>query len=551
VDTTLLAARFGLNAIPFIVTGGGGTNYANGAAQAVASFASNGQGLPNNVPIVTQISNYLASVHHIANADALYMISAGANDLLYVQTPGVTVPSTYLMTQATTLAASVAVLQANGARTIVMLNVYDYARLVDANGHLSPGDAADYAQAQTFNAQIWSSLTAAGVNFIPADIDGLLKYVSKFGFTVATELASSPACTTPASLVCAPHQLVTPDAEQTYLFADSHHLTTAGQTIEADYIYSLLTAPSQISLLAESAVQVGLARASTIQQQIDLSGQHRGPNGINFWVSAGAAGLTVKNAPNFPNASGPPFGGTVGADYQFPGGVIVGAALTAGGMTQQFSSGGDFTQAGEALSLYAAYRSGPVWGNAVASYGLLQDHIARQVPLGIFTDQNSADTDGHSLALALRGGGDVTFGQVTTGPVAGVVMQQVHLHGFSETGTSGVTALSFSGQTRNSFVSQLGWRGSVDMGDWQPFAEADWNHEWSGGNRTITASLISIAAPPFTAAAAPVAANWASVLAGASYRLTPQVILRGAVSAMFANPQATGFGGGLGLNVSF
>jgi len=58
VDTTLLAARFGLNATPFIVTGGGGTNYANGAAQAVASFAINGQGLPNNVPIVTQISNY-------------------------------------------------------------------------------------------------------------------------------------------------------------------------------------------------------------------------------------------------------------------------------------------------------------------------------------------------------------------------------------------------------------------------------------------------------------------------------------------------------------
>jgi len=47
VDTTLLAARFGLNATPFIVTGGGGTNYANGAAQAVASFAINGQGLPN------------------------------------------------------------------------------------------------------------------------------------------------------------------------------------------------------------------------------------------------------------------------------------------------------------------------------------------------------------------------------------------------------------------------------------------------------------------------------------------------------------------------
>ncbi len=228
-------------------------------------------------------------------------------------------------------------------------------------------------------------------------------------------------------------------------------------------------------------MQGGLARATTIQQQIDLSAQHRGPNGINIWTSAGAGALTLKGAPDFPNASGPPFGGTVGADYQLPGGVIVGAALSAGGLTQRFSTGGNFSQVGEAMSLYAAYRSGPVWGNAVASYGLLQNHIARQVPLGMFTDRNSADTDGQSLALALRGGGDLTFGQVTTGPVAGIVMQQVRLNGFTEAGTSGVTALSFGGQTRNSLVSQLGWRGSVDLGNWQPFAEADWNHEWAAG----------------------------------------------------------------------
>ena len=95
------------------------------------------------------------------------------------------------------------------------------------------------------------------------------------------------------------------------------------------------------------------------------------------------------------------------------------------------------------------------------------------------------------------------------------MLQQVRLNGFTETGTSGVTALSFGSQTRNSFVSQLGWRGSVDLGDWQPFAELDWNHEWGGKNRTMTASLTSIAAPSWSAAAAPVASDWATVLLGA------------------------------------
>jgi outer membrane lipase/esterase len=41
------------------------------------------------------------------------------------------------------------------------------------------------------------------------------------------------------------------------------------------------------------------------------------------------------------------------------------------------------------------------------------------------------------------------------------------------------------------------------------------------------------------------------VLLGVSYKLTPQVILRGAVMTMFANPQVISYGGELGVNVSF
>jgi outer membrane lipase/esterase len=171
--------------------------------------------------------------------------------------------------------------------------------------------------------------------------------------------------------------------------------------------------------------------------------------------------------------------------------------------------------------------------------------------LGSFTDQNSGDSNGQSLALALRAGWDFKPGAVTTGPVAGMVLQQVRLDGFAETGTSGMTALSFASQTRNSAVTQLGWRGSVDMGNWQPFAEVDWNHDWAGKNRTISASLTSIAAPSYFAAAVPAASDWATVFLGASYKLSARVILHGAVSAVLVNPQVISYGGTLGLNVSF
>jgi outer membrane lipase/esterase len=559
VDTVQLAAKFGLSALPSTYPGGGGTNYANGSAQTVPTTADDGytHGLYNNVPIATQIYNYISSVHGAANPNALYMISYGGNDLIWLQNqaPPTLSPLPYIQSLATALTGSIASLQAAGARNIVVLNVYAFAKLVGPDGSLTPANATVVNEAATYSAEVWSDLGAAGVNFVSADVEGVLRYVSQnpttFGFTPATVLASSPACGTTVGLVCAPSQLVTPNAEQTYLWGDPNHLSTAGQTIEADYIYSLLAAPSEISLLAESAVQVGLTRTATIQRQIDLSGQHRGPNGVNAWVSAGADSLSFTNAANFPNSSGTPFGGTVGADYQTQGGAILGMAVTAGSQNQGFSTGGHFTQTGQALSLYAAYSAGPLWGNAIASYGLLQNNIARQVVIGNFIDQNDANADGHSLALALRGGYDFHIGAITTGPVVGAVLQQVRVDGFTETGTSGLSALSFGSQTRNSAVSQLGWRGSVDLGNWQPFADLEWNHEFASKNRMITTSLTSIAAPSWSADAIPIAANWATASVGVSYKVSPQVIVAAAASAMFASPQVSSYGGELAVNVSF
>jgi outer membrane lipase/esterase len=261
--------------------------------------------------------------------------------------------------------------------------------------------------------------------------------------------------------------------------------------------------------------------------------------------------MSVKNAPGFPSVSGIPFGGTVGVDYRPQGGVILGGAFTAAGQFQEFSTGGHFDQADEAISLYGAYKTGPVWGDVVATYDPFQDKITRKVPLGIFIDENTADTSGDSLGLALRLGGDFKLGKITTGPVAGAVLQRARLDGFTETGTSGVTALSFASQTQDSFVSQLGWRILVDMGNWQAFEEAEWNHEWADKNNTVTASLTSVAAPSYTMDAAPVASDWATASLGVSYKFNSQVTLRSAVSTVFLNPQVAIYGGELSMSVSF
>ena len=345
--------------------------------------------------------------------------------------------------------------------------------------------------------------------------------------------------------------ILTTAQQQTYLFIDGKHLTTAGHMIEADYEYSLLTAPSQISLIAESAVQGGLSRTATIQRQVEISGQDRGASGIKGWAAAGVSHLDINNASGFPGDSGTPFLGSVGVDYLTSIGVIIGGALSAGSQSQSFSTGGEFDQDTEAVSLYAAYNAGQVWSNAVVTYGFLQNSISRSVKLGIFTDRNHGDTSGQTLALALRGGVNFKSGQFTTGPLAGLVLQQVRLDDFTEIGTTGTTALAFDSRTRDSQITQLGWRGSMDLGDWQPFAEAAWNHEWRDENSDVTASLTSVSAPSFSASAVPIASDWGTASLGASYKINPQMLLWTALSGVFANSETTTYGVELGLSVSF
>jgi outer membrane lipase/esterase len=553
-NSIILASKFGLTASA-VGAPGGGTNYANGGSYTLTNNLPN----PNSVSIIQQIQNYLTFVKGNADPHALYVVKSGDNDLNY-STP---LPPTYLSDSASALATEVALLQAAGARTIMAPNSYNSAVYAGLGGDIDPGSAAQYAASVSYFSLRWADLQAAGVHFIPADIGSVFGYVvhnpTSFGFTASSVLAANgPAWNNPPppggsylnhALWALP---LTPTQQQTFLFVDNRHLTTAGQTIEADYEYSLLVAPSQISLVMENTVQKGLAIASSFQRQIDLSRQSHRARNTNFWAIIAPAYLRVKNAHGFPSASGVPFDGTIGVDYRTKCGALFGAGFTVGFQEQKFSKiGGHFDQVFEMPCLYASYKAGWFWGDVVATYGAFQNSIKRHVPLGIFTDDNKSRPDGSSLGLKVCLGGDLKTGKITTGPVVNMDFQQVHLRGFSETGASGVTALSFAGQTWDSFISQLGWRISGDVGKWQPFAHVRWNHEWGNRNNSVTASITSVVAPSYTMASTPVASDWADAWLGIAYHINSQVSIQGDVWGMFFNRRVETYGGQLGLNVNF
>jgi len=298
-------------------------------------------------------------------------------------------------------------------------------------------------------------------------------------------------------------------------------------------------------------MQSGLSRTATVQRQVELSGQNRGIPRINGWITGGYGYLKTESASYFPSVSGNPFQGMVGADYLNDSGFVLGGALTAGIQSQDFSTGGGFDQDEQTMSLYSAFNHKQYWGNIVASYGLLQNAVTRSVKLGIFTDRNTGDADGHSFSLAIRGGSDFKFDLFTIGPVLGAVFQEVHVDGYTEYGTTGVTALSFDSQTRNSQVSQLGLRGSIELGNWQPFAEATWNHEWNDEDRIVTSTLTSVSAPSYTTLVAPVNSDWGNATIGASYEISSGIMIWGAISEIFGNPEETNYSCEIGLRISF
>lgn len=556
VDTIQIAEKFGLTANP-VTMPGGGTNYANGSAQTYATTQENGfvHGLYNNVPVTVQIANYLNSVNGRANPQALYMISVGGNDLAWLNANPAVNPPGYIRSLADALGASIVDLHAAGAKNILVLNTYSYARVVQANGYVAPADMLNVEQSALYASYLWTTLRDAGVNFIPVDVENVLRYVSqnptKFGFTPASVLATNPACGAVSGLICTPTHLVSSDAQQTHLWGDPKHLATAGQTIEADYMYSLLTAPTNISFIAETAIQNGLSRTATIQRQIELSDQNRDKTKINGWLAAGYGYSKTDSESYSPTASGNPFQGMVGADYLTEAGFVLGGALAAGIQSQDFSTGGGFDQDEQLISLYSAYNHNQFWGNMVVSYGFLQTDITRSVKLGIFTDQNKGEADGHSLSLAIRGGSGFKIDQLTTGPVLGAIFQEAHIDGFTEHGTAGVTALSFNSQTRDSQVTQLGWKGSIELGNWQPFAEATWNHEWNDDDRTVATTLTSVSAPSYTTLATPVDPDWGNATIGVSYEIGRSALIWFTFSEVFGNSETTSYGGELGLRIRF
>ena len=198
-----------------------------------------------------------------------------------------------------------------------------------------------------------------------------------------------------------------------------------------------------------------------------------------------------------------------------------------GHLKSDFSGGrGNFKQDEIAGSLYAAFLGGPWWGTLIGTYGRLDYDVSRLVPIGITVQPNSGNTDGTNASVAAQAGFSFKNGLLTHGPVVGLTWQRVDVDGFTETGS--FTSLAFAGQTRNSAISSLGWRASLDLGMLRPFGQLVWNHELASTGRNVTASLTTTDAPSYYMPAVVLGKDWGTATIGANVILGPGVPCTGA-----------------------
>ncbi len=480
----------------------GGTNYAQGGAQALGNAPASRVG-PFNAqrPSATQISEYLAASGGRADPNALYSVWFGANDI-FTQLEGLlggTITQAQLSANIANTAnaevGQVARLQAAGARYVLVFAIPDIG--VTPAFASNPATTSVTAISSGYNTTLFNGLRASNLSVIPVDTNTLLAEVranaAAFGFTNIT----TPACQPIGSSALTCSAANTPaGAANTYLYADPVHPTSAAHAIVADFVKSLIDGPNAYSTMAEVPLATRAAHIRTLD-----SGLRTGGAGAVGRVSAFAAGDGGKSDISAnrlsPQTDSKNRSATAGVTFRASEAFTLGAAIGKTTADATMGSLGKFETDETLLSIFGSFKSNGLYANFMGTAADLKfDNVKRYVKLGQVTRTNSSSTKGSNASLGLGLGYDFAFGAVSVGPFIAYTAQNVTVNGFTENANAATalsTDLKIGEQTRASKITSIGGRASFDIGKWTPFARVSLEQESSRDERFVTATPVTIA----------------------------------------------------------
>lgn len=524
VAPEVAAAQLGLDLLP--VYGRGGTNYAIGGARVTA---------PNGItiPIATQVTNFLNAGGTFRPTDLVY-IQGGGNDFFAFQAGGGR-DNAILTNAANQLAATVRRIQDAGGERIVTF-------AIQSSGQ--PGIAL-------FNQTYASALAAANVNALYFRTDLLFNEIvanaASFGITNVT----GTACTG-SSLTCTRANLVAPNANETYLLADSVHPAGITQRIQGQAVAHLIKAPEQVAGLAYSG-------QALFRSQRDLfEGAERGTvaregGGAAVFGGLGYHYFSRDGSTQRVGLDQRGLATTLGVDFAASERVGLGVVGGYSDVDGDFEGGqGAFDAEAWSVSGYARLGVGPVRLLVDGSYGQVEyDDISRRVVLGPTFRESSGQTDGDYYALRGVLGADLlTAGELAIGPDVAVAYERLTIDGYAESGTRSTDA-SYGRQRLKSLTGRFGAAMHSTPGSLVRFAaRAGYEREFEDEGRLFT--ITPVGAPiSYTTAVARADRDYLSFAASADGSLGNALSVRGGVSGQVLRRDMDSVTAFAGLSLAF
>ncbi len=549
-----LGARYGISVRP--TTAPGGNNYAAGGGH--VAYAGDRLIGENAWSTDQQITAYLSSVNGQANPNALYTLYIGTNDLkslpggLFI-TPNLVDPQNLvaLSALANQTVGQAQRLSAAGVKYLLVPNIASTTKTQAA------ATAASFPWTQThadslsyYNQAVWNGLAARGINFIPVDFATVGDYVllnpARFGITETR--VTHPACGTVGVSDCTLANLVSPNAMNTHFFADTvGHAGGVAQKIQADYIYGLLVAPGQVSMLANHASISQIAMNYAYADQIFYSFRGEASGTFGGWTQGGVQQVDVTGGST--STSSTPYHGAVGMDYQYNEHVLLGGFVNYGQAKINYNSSGNFTQSGATLGAYAGYRASAIWANGLVAYTWLDNQLNRVTPIGITSFFNTSAVEGANISVVVQGGYDFDTSIVKHGPVLGYSYVNTHINGFTESGN--FTSLQFGDQTISAHVGSVGYQAQAKVGDWLPLAKVLYNRHFGQLDRAVTTTLTTETAPSYTMPAVGYGNQWTNLTAGLGYQINPKTVIRAHITQQVAQESVNSYNAMMSISSYF
>ncbi|MGZ8407391.1 MAG: autotransporter outer membrane beta-barrel domain-containing protein, partial [Caulobacteraceae bacterium] len=348
--------------------------------------------------------------------------------------------------------------------------------------------------------------------------------------------------------------LVTANAASTYLFADGVHPTAAGHRAIADLVISELAAPQQMSVLPEApliftgnatlAINTELARRSESSVE-----------GVHLFASGGYTnGKSDGQMIDIPQTDSDGLMVTGGASLTMSNGTTAGLALTLGRTRSSWGDHGGFDTDAAMLTAFGQYGGGD--GLYINAQGRVMDlgyNVERTFNLGPLVRTETSNPNGWGAGARLGAGYWFGMGGAMTGPFVSVDYQRISVDGFAEHGSDS-SAMTFSEQTRDALVGEVGWavKGSMQGGGgvWQPFASIAYGYDAKADRQYLTAGLVTLNGD-FQMLGYEPEKQWISASAGVSANFGGSWAGHVAYSGRFADEGRQAHGIVVGLSTAF